>query len=115
VDVEPLRVSVCHCHACQRRTGSVLGAQAWFPRDRVTVTGTSRRYRRVADTGNAVVFHFCPNCGSTVFYEPETRPEMVGAPVGAFADATFPPPTVSIYEARMHPWVGLPTDIEHHE
>jgi len=25
---DPIRISICHCHACQRRTGSVFGAQA---------------------------------------------------------------------------------------
>jgi hypothetical protein len=29
---DPIRVSVCHCLACQRRTGSVFGAQARFAR-----------------------------------------------------------------------------------
>ncbi|MCZ6616567.1 MAG: aldehyde-activating protein, partial [Gammaproteobacteria bacterium] len=30
---DPIRVSVCHCHACQRRTGSVFGVQARFSND----------------------------------------------------------------------------------
>ena len=36
---EPIRVSICHCLACQKRTGSVFGAQARFPADAVTVEG----------------------------------------------------------------------------
>lgn len=31
VQGEPVRVSVCHCLACQRRTGSLFGEQARFP------------------------------------------------------------------------------------
>ncbi len=34
-------------------------------------------------------------------------------PVGAFADPNFPAPRVSVWEDRMHPWVGLPDGIEH--
>jgi hypothetical protein len=33
--------------------------------------------------------------------------------VGAFADPQFPAPTVSIYEECMHPWVSIPTALEH--
>jgi hypothetical protein len=39
---EPISVSVCHCYACQRRTGSAFGAQANFPRDSVAIRATAR-------------------------------------------------------------------------
>lgn len=31
----------------------------------------------------------------------------------AFADPAFPSPRHSVYEERMHAWVGVPRDIEH--
>lgn len=112
---DPLRISMCHCLECQRRTGSVFGAQAWFPRDRVTVSGASSQFCRTADSGNQITFHFCPTCGSTVYYEPHAWPDRIGAPIGAFADPSFPQPRVSVYESRKHPWVRTPDDIEHIE
>jgi len=51
---EPIRVSVCHCLACQRRTGSVFGAQARFPAGAVTTSGEFREYVRIGDSGGAV-------------------------------------------------------------
>jgi len=110
---DPLRVSVCHCRTCQRRTGSVFGAQARFHRDAVTITGTSTRWERTADSGRRLAFHFCPVCGATVHYGFEDMPEFVGIPVGAFGDPAFPPPVFSVYEDAMHPWVGLPAGIRH--
>jgi hypothetical protein len=110
---DPVRVSICHCLACQRRTGSVFGQQARFPREHVSVSGTSTEYVRVGDEGSKVKFHFCPQCGSTVFYEPEGLEEFVAIPVGAFADPSFPPPRVSVYESRRHNWVIPPADAEH--
>lgn len=110
---EPVRVSVCHCLACQRRTGSVFGAQARFPSDAVTVAGKSIEYVRVGDDGTRATFRFCPACGVTVYYTVEGNSEFVAIPVGAFADPTFPAPTVSVYEERMHSWVNMPADIEH--
>ena len=41
---EPVRVSICHCLACQRRTGSVFGEQARFRRDNVSLSGESTVY-----------------------------------------------------------------------
>lgn len=112
---EPVRISVCHCLACQRRTGSVFGAQARFRRCEVEVEGTSTAYVRRADSGSSIEFHFCPVCGSTVYYLPEAEPFVVAVPVGAFADPAFPPPRVSVYESRKHGWVGLPNDVDHIE
>ena len=110
---EPVRVSICHCLACQRRTGSVFGEQARFPRQDVTVSGTSTEYIRVGDEGSRMKFHFCPTCGSTVYYESEDLEAFVAIPVGAFADPAFPTPRVSVYESRKHRWVVPPPEAEH--
>lgn len=111
---EPVRNSICHCLACQRRTGSVFGQQARFARENVTVDGQSTQYVRVGDEGTRCTFHFCPRCGATVYYEPEAFEGYVGIPVGAFADPGFPAPTVSVYEERMHGWVTPPASAEHY-
>src|SRR5665213_343442 len=110
---EPIRVSVCHCLACQRRTGSVFGAQARFPATSVTITGSSKQFVRVGDDGGRTTFNFCPTCGATVHYTSEGCEEHIAIPIGAFADPTFPGPTFSVYEERMHSWVRMPEDIEH--
>lgn len=110
---EPTRISVCHCLECQRRTGSVFAAQARFPEANVTIEGTSTAFTRAGDSGDRATFHFCPACGSTVYYRLEGVPGSVAVPIGAFADPTFPPPRVSVYEERKHPWVAVPADAEH--
>jgi len=110
---EPVRVSICHCLACQRRTGSPFGQQARFRREHVAVSGASSAYVRVGDEGSRVTFHFCAICGATVYYEPEGLDEFVAIPVGAFADPGFPTPSVSVYESRMHGWIVPPPNAEH--
>ena len=109
VSGEPVRVSMCHCLACQRRTGSAFGIQARFTRDQVNVVGRFSDYVRVSDEDDKVAhFHFCPDCGSTVFYTSPTDPDLIAVPVGAFADPSFAPPVRSIYESRRHAWVAVP-------
>lgn len=110
---EPVRISICHCLACQRRTGSAFGFQARFPAEKVQIEGAYHEYMRIADHGEARTFSFCPECGATVFYTIESQPGLIAVPVGAFADPTFPEPRISVPESRMHPWVGLPEVIEH--
>src|SRR5689334_410101 len=112
VTEEPVRISICHCLACQRRTGSVFGAQARFRATAVEVRGQSRTYVRVGDEGTRATFHFCPECGSTVHWRLEALDDIVYVPVGAFADPTFPSPSVSVYEIRKHAWISLPATIE---
>jgi hypothetical protein len=113
VSGEPARVTVCHCLECQRRTGSTFGEQARFLRKNVTVSGNSTDYTRVGDKGGRVTLHFCPVCGSVVYYEVEAETDLFAIPVGAFADPDFPAPNVSIYESRMHSWVVPPSSAEH--
>jgi hypothetical protein len=43
----------------------------------------------------------------------EIGEDSIAIPVGAFADPTFPEPSFSVYEERMHAWVSLPPNIEH--
>ena len=110
---EPVRISMCHCLACQRRTGSVFGVQARFPREAVEIEGRAAVHVRAGDSGDTVSFHFCPECGATVYYVADAAPATIAVPVGVFADPTFPAPTVSVYEVRRHPWVAAPADAEH--
>jgi hypothetical protein len=107
---EPVRVSVCHCLDCQRRSGSAFAVQARFPANRVTVTGQSRGWTHVADSGREACFHFCPECGSQVYYTGGGFPDLIAVPVGAFADPTFPAPAFSVWEVRRHPWVQVNGD-----
>jgi len=99
--------------ACQRRTGSVFGQQARFRREDVSLSGASSAYVRVGDEGTRVEFHFCPNCGSTVYWKLAGLEGYLAIAVGAFADPNFPEPRVSVYESRKHGWVLAPVDAEH--
>jgi len=101
---EPVRISICHCLECQKRTGSVFAVQARFPRERVTAEGRATEWSRTGDSGGTATFRFCPVCGATVYWEADGIPGFVTVAVGAFADPGFPPPHVEVYEGRQHPW-----------
>ena len=111
---EPVRISVCHCLDCQRRSGSAFAAQARWPEADVAIAGPSQLWRRIGAEGRATDFHRCVTCGALVFYRNESLPGLVAVPLGGFADPAFPPPRVSVFDERRHPWVTV-TGIEHVE
>jgi len=112
----PEHTFMCHCEFCQRRTGSSYHLDAWYRSANVTIDGKSTVYRRTGDRGDELVFHFCPTCGSNVFfYLPQALPHLTGIAVGCFADADFPAPQISIYEKRRHRWLPMPEGIPGHQ
>jgi hypothetical protein len=115
VEGEPLGVGVCHCLACQRRTGSVFAALASFAAP-YRVYGTATEYVRTGDQGSRFTFRFCPVCGTNLFHTEDGEEDLrVSVAVGAFADPAFPPPRDSVYHRRRHPWVKLPAETRLHE
>ncbi len=109
---EPRSIGICHCLACQRRTGSVFAALASFSPPYV-VTGEATEYVRVGDHGARFRFRFCPVCGSNLFHTEEGfEDRSVSVAVGGFADPAFPPPRASVYDMRRHGWVQLPADVK---
>jgi hypothetical protein len=86
----------------------VISNQARFRLDQVTFAGKSTQWKRTAGSGNALTFHFCPTCGSTLYWENGGHPGQVTVAVGNFADPNFPPPTIAVWEQSRHPWFSLP-------
>ena len=110
---EPESVYVCHCKACQRRTGAIIHNGSRWLKSQVRIEGEHKIYGRMADSGFEIRFHFCPNCGTSVFWEGDRGPTTCGIAVGCFADPNFPAPTSSGWEESMHPWLGLPLGTVH--
>lgn len=108
---EPKLVLMCHCQACQRRTGSSYGVSAYFDKNDVSASGDASVYERTSDTGRLITCQFCPTCGTTVHWRAEFVPDFVGVAVGCFADPDFPAPERAVHTRRKHPWVIHPEDI----
>ena len=108
---EPEGVWICNCTHCQRRTGSVYGVGAYFERARVRTEGAAKRFRRSSDAGRRADMAFCPECGSTVFWELEMLPGKVGVAAGAFADPDFPAPHGAVWTEHKYRWVPLPEGV----
>ena len=104
---EPERVIRCHCHYCQRRTGSAFQVSAWFFEDQiVSRTGNPRIFNDTDNNAGVVNYAFCGRCGSTVYWTIRGYPGLYSVAVGCFADGTFPPPNFEHNEKYRHAWVS---------
>jgi len=106
-------VVACHCHFCQRRSGSPFGVLAYYPAELLNPFGEAKSFRRPTDSGGTFETFFCPECGSTVYAKASKHPDMIGVAVGAIGDPAFQSPARSVWETSMHKWIQMPDNIEH--
>jgi hypothetical protein len=110
---EPALATACHCRECQRRTGSPYGVSVVFKKAQARVEGASTVYVRDGQQGRKLRFHFCPECGSTVYFEADVLADAIGVALGTFADPAFPAPTRSTWEQSRHSWVEFAPALRH--
>jgi hypothetical protein len=109
---EPARVGICNCTQCQRRTGAAFAVGAFFPKGQISaVEGAYKTFGRSSDSGRDLDYRFCPECGSTVFWNLAAAPELTAVAVGCFTDPAFPAPTRAIWAAHKLHWVEFPPGV----
>jgi hypothetical protein len=76
----------------------------------IDISGESKVYNGLeidgvaSSSGVDISYHFCPVCGSTVFYTIKGRP-IIGIAVGNFVDPDFPAPTMEFNVGLRHHWL----------
>ncbi len=112
---EPAKISLCHCFDCQKRTGSLFSVAAFYPRAEVEIiTGDANSFRRTSASGFDVTFHFCPDCGSNLWWEADRLPNLIAVAAGSFADSNFPMPEQAVWAEGQHHWLRLPEEMPSH-
>ena len=107
---EPSFVAACSCLKCQRRTGSAFGLSSYFDDSQIIeITGDSKSFEKISDSGLKLERKFCPVCGVTVYWKAEFMSTHTGIPVGGFTDPNFPEPNVAVWNQSKHPWVSFPS------
>lgn len=127
----PTRVMACHCDFCLKRSGGAYPIAAWFDRDQLLeVTGKSSVYNGLeldgvgGAGGQGTSYHFCPTCGSTVYWTFDTIPDsfpeeyaetlarVFAVAVGNFVDPDFPPPEAHFFPELRPKWLTTHPDAE---
>ena len=104
---EPVFAGHCHCRDCQRATGAGHASYMGITRSQVKVTGETRMFSVIADSGLSANRQFCPVCGSQIFASDEATPDVLTIFAGTLDDTSQFSPRVAIYVRSRPHWDRL--------
>jgi hypothetical protein len=108
----PLFVHCCHCHDCQRQTGSAFVLNALIETGRVEVLhGQTELSDMPTDSGKPHQVARCPACGTAVWSHYGGIHRLSFVRVGTLDDPAALPPDVHIYTRSRLPWIALPPEV----
>jgi hypothetical protein len=110
---EPMRVSVCHCTFCQRRTGSVCGIAVFFAEENTEIRGDDlATYEHTSAESNLKIrLQFCRRCGTTVSAKLERFPNGRVIFGGTFDDPNWFKIERHIWTRSAQRWMVFPKNI----
>ena len=104
-EVDPTRVTICHCKDCQRLTGAAYRVSVGTTREAfVLERGTPKIYVKKADSGASRAQVFCPECGSPLFTYDLADSAAYGLRVGCIDQRSELIPSKQIWCRSALPW-----------
>ena len=100
----PLRARQCWCRLCQYLSAGGGTINATFPKEAFRVTGETKVFTSIADSGAVVHRRFCPSCGTQLFSEAESRPHLIVVRVGSLDDRELGKPGQIIWTEMAPSW-----------
>lgn len=99
---EAIHQALCHCSDCRRHSGAPMVAWGLVRQDQLQVTGETKEYAS-SESGRR---HFCPACGTSLFYTNEiVFPGQVDVQVATLDDPDAIAPTAQIQTAERIGWM----------
>lgn len=109
---EPIRTVACHCKECQRQSGSAFGMSMLVPADSLKVTGPTKSFTRIADSGNENTGIFCPTCGVRIYQIPKHVENVLVLKPGTLDDTSWVRPSYFVWMKRSQGWVPVPENVK---
>jgi hypothetical protein len=111
---EPVFSLQCHCRDCQRQSGAAHVPAVRMPSAGFRITkGSPKTYVARADSGNTISRVFCGDCGTPLYVQVSTRPDIVGIRVTTFDDPSWFKPDANIFTKSAQPWDFLDPAVPH--
>lgn len=105
-EIDPERVSICHCTDCQRLTGTAYRVSTVARQeDFRLLRGTPKTYVKHGESGAYSRQFFCPDCGSHLYRMGEDN-AFVGIRVGTINERADLSPRKQIWCRSALPWTG---------
>lgn len=106
IDAEPMTVYACHCHECQRQSGSGFGLSALFPASAFRFTGgTPAIWRSTGASGREKMSLYCGDCGNRILNRAPDGP-IVSIKPGTLDDASWVQAVGHIWTESAQPWTA---------
>lgn len=96
----------CYCRDCQHVSGSGHAVQLAVPHEGFSVTGPLKVHRATSDSGNALQFGFCAECGSPITKTTAMAESLIFVYAGALDNPAALPSLRPVFEAGRQPWDG---------
>jgi hypothetical protein len=104
-EVDPAKVSICHCTDCQNLSGSPFRVSVPAPKETFRMLGARpKTYVKTAESGTKRVHAFCPECGSPVYSCAISDPPLYSLRVGCLDKRDQLPPARQIWCDSALPW-----------
>ena len=103
-----LTTIICNCFDCQKQTGSSYSVVTAVARKSLSfVNNLPSSYEMIANSGGKSVRYFCNNCGSPIYSDVESTPDVFWIKQGTLDDTSIVNPTLSIFMNASQNWVKL--------
>ena len=104
-EINPAKVSICHCTDCQTGSGSAYRTNVQTERNTFKLlTGEPRIYIKTAESGNKRAQGFCADCGTPLFSTTETNREVYGLRIGSIRQRSELRPHSMGWCRSAQPW-----------
>ena len=105
----------CHCRDCQKASGAHGAVVALIRKDDFKLEkGALKRYAGKAASGRTLYRFFCPECGSPIYGQRETMPEMMTIRAGTLDESNDLRIAMHIWTASARPWSHINPEAKQH-
>ena len=106
-EVDPAKVSACHCTDCQQFSGAPYRVGVPAPKASFRLLqGTPKIYVKTAESGNKRAQAFCEDCGSAIYASAVANAEMYSLRVGGLDQRAQLPPQRQIWCRSALGWAA---------
>jgi hypothetical protein len=104
-DIDPSRVVLCRCTDCQIMSGSALRMVVLASIDKFAVSGRTKGYVKVAESGNRRMQVFCPECGTPPYATTPEHATTVSIRLGCVKERAELRPAAQLWARSAMPWL----------
>jgi hypothetical protein len=109
-------VIACHCTDCQKSSGSAASHNIVIATDNLRIMGEPpKAFAQVVDSGRTLTRSFCGTCGSQLFSQRDTNPEMMVVKSGTLDDRHDLKIVMDIWTGSANPWLHRDENVPQHE